>query len=355
MGSGLPEWLGELLVFGVFRVVAWIVSVMLPPMAIFFPLFTLLEEFGYLPRVAFNLDRCFQKCRTCGKQALTMCMGLGCNAAGAVGCRIIHSPRERLIAMLTNSFVPCNGRYPAMIAVITMFFLGGTAGLGASLLSAGALALVIVLGILMTLLVSRILSGTILKGMPSSFVLELPPYRKPQIGQVLIRSVLDRTLFVLGRALVVAAPAGALIWILANCQAGGQSLLSWVTGFLDPLGRLLGMDGVILTAFLLGFPANEIVLPLMIMAYTSQGTLTEMGDLSYLRDLLAANGWTWVTGVCVILFSLMHWPCSTTCLTIRRESGSWKWAAAAFLIPAAAGMAACFLFHGAVTLLGLTN
>lgn len=355
LGDGLPAWLGELLVFGVFRVVAWIVSVMLPPMAIFFPLFTLLEDFGYLPRVAFNLDRCFQKCQACGKQALTMCMGLGCNAAGAVGCRIIHSPRERLIAMLTNSFVPCNGRYPSMIAVITMFFLGGAAGLGASLLSAGALALVIVLGIFMTLLVSRILSGTILKGMSSSFVLELPPYRQPQIGQVLIHSVLDRTLFVLGRALAVAAPAGALIWVLANCQMGDRSLLAWCTGFLDPLGRLLGLDGVILTAFLLGFPANEIVLPLVIMAYTSQGTLTEIGDLSALRDLLTANGWTWVTGVCMILFSLMHWPCSTTCLTIRRESGSLKWAAAAFLIPTVAGMAACFLFHGVVTLLGLTN
>ena len=351
-GSVLPGWLGELLIGGVFRTVAWIISVMLPPMAIFFPLFTLLEDSGYLPRVAFNLDRCFQKCRACGKQALTMCMGLGCNAAGVVGCRILDSPRERMIAMLTNSFVPCNGRYPTMIAVITMFFLGGAAGLGASLLSAVCLALVIVLGVGMTLLVSRILSGTVFRGMPSSFTLELPPYRRPQVGKVLVRSLLDRTLFVLGRALSVAAPAGALIWLLANWNVGGRSLLAWCTGFLDPLGRLLGMDGVILTAFLLGLPANEIVLPLMLMAYTAQGALTEIPDLAALQGILEANGWTWATGVCVILFSLMHWPCSTTCLTVRRESGSWKWAAAAFLIPTAAGMAVCFLFSGAARLLG---
>ncbi len=352
-GSRLPPWLGELLIDGVFRTVAWIVSVMLPPMAIFFPLFTLLEDWGYLPRVAFNLDRCFQKCRACGKQALTMCMGLGCNAVGVVGCRIIDSPRERRIAMLTNVFMPCNGRYPTMIAVISMFLLGGAAGPGASLLAAVCLALVMVLGVAVTLLASRILSGTVLRGLPSSFVLELPPYRRPQVGKVLVRSLLDRTLFVLGRAVTAAAPAGALIWLLANLPVGEGSLLAGLTGFLDPLGRLLGMDGVILAAFLLGFPANEIVLPLALMAYTAQGSLTEIPDLAALQGILAAHGWTWVTGVCVILFTLMHWPCAATCLTIRKESGSLKWTAAAFLIPTAAGMAACFLFHGAAALLGL--
>lgn len=280
-------------------------------------------------------------------------MGFGCNAAGIVGCRIIDSPRERLIAMLTNAFVPCNGRFPGLIAVITMFFLGGASGFGASILSSIFLAMVIVLGVLMTFVSSRILSKTVLKGVPSSFTLELPPYRKPQIGKVIVRSIFDRTLFVLGRALVVAAPAGVLIWVMANLSAGGQSLLAWCAGFLDPFARLLGMDGVILMAFILGFPANEIVIPVMIMAYMAQGSLIDISDLTLLRELFVSNGWTWVTAVSVMLFFLMHWPCSTTCLTIKKESGSWKWTAAAFLVPTLAGITVCFLFHSAVWLLGL--
>nr|WP_320959300.1 FeoB small GTPase domain-containing protein [Hungatella effluvii] len=256
LAIGMPVLVNDLLVHGVYRVLAWVISVMLPPMAIFFPLFTLLEDFGYLPRVAFNLDRCFKRCAACGKQALTMCMGFGCNVAGIIGCRIIDSPRERLIAMITNNFVPCNGRFPTMIAIITMFFVGSAAGAFSSVLSAAILAGVIVLGVLMTLLISKILSATVLKGVPSSFTLELPPYRKPQIGKVIVRSIFDRTLFVLGRAIVVAAPAGLIIWLMANISVGDATLLAHCSGFLDPFAQVIGMDGVILLAFILGFPAN---------------------------------------------------------------------------------------------------
>lgn len=272
-----------------------------------------------------------------------MCMGFGCNAAGVVGCRIIDSPRERLIAIITNNFVPCNGRFPTLIAIITMFFVGGSAGTGQSILSALLLTGVILLGVVMTFWVSRLLSGTILKGVPSSFTLELPPYRKPQIGKVIVRSIFDRTLFVLGRAVAVAAPAGLIIWLCANVQVGGISLLSHCTGFLDPFARLLGLDGVILMAFILGFPANEIVLPIIIMSYLATGTLTDMGDLSALRTLLTDNGWTWLTAVCTMLFSLMHWPCSTTCMTIGKETRSVKWTLISVAVPTAIGMTVCFL------------
>ena len=279
-------------------------------------------------------------------------MGFGCNAAGVVGCRIIDSPRERLIAMLTNSFVPCNGRLPMLISLISMFFVGA-AGLGGSVLSALLLVGVIGLGMLMTLAVSKFLSATLLKGVPSSFTLELPPYRRPQIGKVIVRSVFDRTLFVLGRAASVAAPAGLVIWLLANVQVGGATLLAHCAGFLDPFAWVFGMDGVILLAFILGLPANEIVIPLIIMAYLSQGSLVEMSDLSALRMLLVDNGWTWVTALCVTVFSLMHWPCSTTCLTIKKESQSWKWTALAVAIPTVCGLGICFLIATACRLLGL--
>ena len=351
--AGAPEWLHGALVLGVYRVLAWVVSVMLPPMAIFFPLFTLLEDFGYLPRVAFNLDKYFKKASACGKQALTMCMGFGCNAAGVVGCRIIDSPRERLIATITNVFVPCNGRFPTLIAILTMFFIGTAGGFTSSLLSALGLTVVIVFGVMMTLLISRILSKTILKGLPSSFTLELPPYRRPQIGKVIVRSVFDRTLFVLGRAAAVAAPAGLIIWLLANITVGDVSVLQHCADFLDPFGRLLGMDGVILMAFILGFPANEIVVPIIIMTYMATGTLTDMSNLAELHTLLTENGWTWLTAVCTMLFSLMHWPCSTTCMTIKKETQSVKWAAVSFLVPALAGMVICFVTASAVRLLGL--
>lgn len=349
--AGAPEWLHGALVLGVYRVLAWVVSVMLPPMAIFFPLFTLLEDAGYLPRVAYNLDRPFQRCCACGKQALTMCMGFGCNAAGVVGCRIIDSERERLLAILTNCFVPCNGRFPTLIALITMFFIGAAGGAAASLWSALLLTGVILLGILVTFGVTKLLSKTVLKGVPSSFTLELPPYRRPQIGSVIVRSVLDRTLFVLGRAAAVAAPAGLVIWLLANVTAGDMSLLDHCAAFLDPFARLMGLDGVILLAFLLGFPANEIVLPLILMMYLSQGSLLELGSLAEMRALLMAHGWTWITAGSTMLFALLHWPCSTTVLTIHKETGSWKWTALAVVIPTALGVCACMLFRGAAHLL----
>lgn len=347
----LPPFFTGLLVDGMYRTLAWVVSVMLPPMAIFFPLFTLLEDLGYLPRIAFNLDRCFQACGACGKQSLTTAMGFGCNAAGVVGCRIIDSPRERLIAMLTNSFVPCNGRLPMLIALITMFFAGAAGGFGGSLLSALLLLCVILLGLTMSLGASKLLSKTLLKGVPSSFTLELPPYRRPQIGKVIVRSVFDRTLFVLGRAAAVAAPAGLVIWLLANITVGDATLLARCAGFLDPFARLFGLDGVILLAFILGLPANEIVIPLIIMAYTSGGALTELTDLPALHALLADNGWTWVTALCTMLFGLMHWPCSTTCMTIKKESGSLKWTAVAFLLPTACGLGLCFIVASAARLL----
>lgn len=339
---GMPDMLRSMLVLGVYKVLAWVVAVMLPPMAIFFPLFTLLEDLGYLPRVAFNLDKILKKCNACGKQSLTMCMGFGCNAAGIVGCRIIDSPRERLIAMLTNSFVPCNGRFPTIIAVISMFFVCGSGMLG-SVLSALILTLVIMTGIGMTFLSSKLLSSTILRGEPSSYTLELPPYRKPAIGSIIVRSIFDRTVFVLGRAAAVAAPAGLIIWIAANVNIGNSSLLLHCCNFFDPLGRMLGMDGVIIMAFILGLPANEIVMPLIIMAYTAGGTLVPMDNLTSLHGILTANGWTPITAVCTILFSLMHWPCSTTCLTVYKETRSIKWTLAAFFLPTAAGAAVCFI------------
>ncbi len=342
---GPPQWLTGLLWDGMYKTLAWVVAVMLPPMAIFFPLFTLLEDLGYLPRVAFNMDRCFQCCGACGKQSLTCCMAFGCNAAGVVGCRIIDSPRERLIAMLTNNFIPCNGRLPMLISLISLFFLGAAGGLGASVLSALLLVGVIGLGLLMTFAVSKFLSATLLKGTPSSFTLELPPFRRPQTGKVIVRSIFDRTLFVLGRAAAVAAPAGLVIWLMANVQVAGASLLAHCAGFLDPFARLFGLDGVILLAFILGLPANEIVIPLIIMAYLAQGSLVELSDPLALRALLVENGWTWVTALCTIVFSVMHWPCSTTCLTIRKESQSWKWTALAVLIPTVCGLGLCFLIH----------
>ena len=339
-----PDWLHGALILGVYRVLAWVVSVMLPPMAIFFPLFTLLEDAGYLPRIAYNLDKPFKRCCACGKQALTMCMGFGCNAAGVIGCRIIDSPRERLLAILTNNFVPCNGRFPTLIAVLTMFFVGTAGGFFDSALSAVLLTAAIVLGVVMTLLVTRLLSKTVLKGMPSSFTLELPPYRKPQIGKVIVRSIFDRTLFVLGRAVCVAAPAGLLIWLMANVTVGDATILNHCADFLDPFGKLMGLDAVILLAFILGLPANEIVVPIIIMTYMAQGSILELSDLEAMRALFVEHGWTWVTAISMMLFSLMHWPCSTTLITIKKETGSWKWTGVSLLIPTVCGIVCCIAF-----------
>ncbi len=337
----LPSKLIDLLMNGVYRVLTWVISVMLPPMAIFFPLFTILEDLGYLPRIAFNLDNAFKKCKACGKQALTMCMGFGCNACGVTGCRIIDSPRERLIAILTNNFVPCNGRFPTIISIISMFFVFGMTGIGGSITGVLILTVVILVGIGATFIFSNFLSKTFLKGKPSSFTLELPPYRTPQWGKVIVRSLFDRTFFVLGRAIMVAAPAGLIIWIFANVNIAGVSILNYCTNFLDPFARLMGLDGVILMAFILGFPANEIVFPIILMTYLSTGKLIEVGEISAMRSILIENGWTWVTAICTIIFSLMHWPCSTTCLTIKKETGSWKWTALAMALPTVCGIVLC--------------
>ena len=349
---GAPLWLQGAAVDGVYRTAAWVTAVMLPPMAIFFPLFTLLEDAGYLPRVAFNLDRLFRAAGAHGRQSLTMCMGFGCNACGVTGCRIIDSPRERLVAILSNCFVPCNGRFPTLLALISLFFLGRSRGAGRTLLATGLFLLVILFSVAMTLLASRLLSSTVLRGEPSAFSLELPPYRMPQIGRVLVRSLLDRTLFVLGRAVMVAAPMGLLIWVLANVRAGGVPVLTLAAGWLDPLGRLMGLDGMILLAFVLGFPANEIVLPILLMGYLQAGSLTACAGLGELQTVFTANGWTARTAVCMVLLCLMHFPCGTTVLTIRRETGSLRWTAVGFLLPLGMGAVLCILAN---FLMGLTG
>ena len=281
-----------------------------------------------------------------------MCMGFGCNAAGIVGCRIIDSPRERLIAIITNNFVPCNGRFPTLIAIITMFFASSFVGPFKSLFSAVILTCVILLGVFMTFLISKLLSKTILKGLPTSFTLELPPYRKPQVGKIIVRSIFDRTLFVLGRAIMVAAPAGLVIWIMANINIGSYSILTHCANFLNPFAHLIGLDGYILMAFILGFPANEIVVPIIIMSYMATGSMVELENTE-LYNLLIQHGWTWLTAVNVMLFSLMHWPCSTTCLTIKKETQSLKWTAVSFLVPTACGIIICFAFTTIIRLLGL--
>ena len=350
--GGMGDWdpaLRAFLLDGVYGVTTWVVSVMLPPMAIFFPLFTLLEDLGYLPRVAFVLDHAFQKARACGKQALTMCMSLGCTACGVTGCRIIDSPRERLAAMLTSSLVPCNGKFPTLLALITLFLVGQ----GGSLVGAAALLGVLLLGVAATLGCTRLLTATVLKGTPSAFALELPPFRRPRVGQVVVRSLLDRTVFVLARAVAVAAPAGGVIWLLANLTVGDTTILAHITGFLNPVGQFMGLDGVILTAFLLGWPANEIVMPVMLMAYLAQGSLVDFDQLTGVQTLLEAHGWTMTTAVCTLLFTLFHWPCSTTCLTIWRESKSIKWTLVAVAVPTLLGVGLCILVNALGSLLGV--
>ncbi|MBE6787212.1 MAG: ferrous iron transporter B [Ruminococcaceae bacterium] len=340
---GAPHWLYGSLVLGVYRTLSWVVAVMLPPMAIFFPLFTLLEDAGFLPRIAFNLDKPFERCNACGKQALTMCMGFGCNAVGVTGCRIIDSKRERLLAILTNCFVPCNGRFPAIIAIITIFFVLKNSAFS-SIYSAIILTFIILFAILMTFFITKILSATVLKGAPSSYTLELPPYRKPQFTKVIVRSVLDRTLFVLGRSVIVAAPAGLVIWVMANITVGDTSVLQHCALFLDPFAKLLGLDGAILLGFILGLPANEIVIPIIIMTYMNTGALCEL-SLTAMRELFISNGWTLNTAISVILFSLFHWPCATTILTIKKETGSIKWTAFAVIMPTALSIIVCMVFN----------
>ncbi len=348
-----PSWLHGVLVLGMYRGLAWVVSVMLPPMAIFFPLFTILEDLGYLPRVAFNLDRFFQRAGAHGKQSLTMSMGFGCNAAGVIACRIIESPRERLIAILTNNFVPCNGRFPTLITIAIIFFGAAVGALYSTLVASFVVVGLVLVGISVTLFISWFLSKTMLKGVPSSFTLELPPYRRPQVMRVFIRSVFDRTIFVLKRAIIVAAPAGAITWLFANIYIGDANLIDIVASWLQPVGYAIGLDGYILLAFILGFPANEIVFPILIMSYLSQGSMVELDSLQALKELLLNNGWTWLTALNLLLFSLLHFPCATTMLTIRKETGSIKWTALAFIIPTSIALIVTFTITQVVRMLGL--
>ncbi|SDE12222.1 nucleoside recognition domain-containing protein [Sporomusa acidovorans] len=350
--AGAPDWLHGVLVLGLYRALAWVVSVMLPPMAIFFPLFTLLEDLGYLPRVAFNMDNMFKKCKACGKQILTMCMGFGCNAAGVVACRIIDSPRERLIALLTNNFVPCNGRFPTLIAIATIFMGGAVATELSSLTVSLVITATVLIGIAVTFAVSWGLSHTILKGEPSSLVLELPPYRPPQIGAIIYRSIIDRTLFVLRRAVVMAAPAGAITWILGNVYIGDLSIIGHLASWLQPIGYAIGLDGFILLAFILGLPANEIVVPILLMSYLATGQMMEFDSLDELRQILLDHGWTWLTAVCTMLFCLLHWPCTTTLLSAYKESGSAKWTLLAFLLPTVIAFAVCLIVAQSARILG---
>lgn len=350
---GSPAWLTGFLIEGVYRGLAWVVSVMLPPMAIFFPAFTLLEDLGYLPRAAFNLDKVFQKVGGHGKMALTMAMGFGCNAAGVISTRIIDSPRERLIAIITNNFMPCNGRWPTLILLATVFIAAAFPPAVGALVGAGTLVGVVLLGFIVTLVVTYGLSRTALKGAASAFALELPPYRKPQVLRVLYTSLIDRTIFVLWRAVVIAAPAGGLAWILGNVSMGDGTLMSGIVDFLDPFGRLFGLDGVIILAYIVAIPANEVVVPTMLMAYLNYNKLIEIESMAELKHLLVVeNDWTILTAVCLMLFSLLHNPCSTTLWTIFKETGSKKWTLVSALLPLGIAFLVCFLVAQTARLFG---
>lgn len=336
-----PYFIKGILIDGVYTTLSWVVSVMLPPMAIFFPLFSIIEDLGYLPRIAFNLDKFFGKCGSNGKQSLTMAMGIGCNACGVTGCRIIENRKDREIAVVTNSFMPCNGRFPILIAVTMSFFAAGANSLISSLTVALVLLISIVFAVIITLIVSKILSVTVYKGADSGFVLELPPYRRPRIIKTIVRSLLDRTLFVLGRAVIVAAPAGAVIWLMANLKINDITLLNYCSSILNPFGKLIGLDGVIIMALFLGFPANETVIPIIVMSYLSYTTLTDYTGYEQLSLILQTNGWTVITAICMLIITMLHFPCSTTVLTIHKETGSVKTTAIALLLPFIIGIILC--------------
>jgi ferrous iron transport protein B len=350
---GVPWWITGFIWNGVYRGLAWVISVMLPPMAIFFPIFTILEDLGYLPRVAFNLDWLFKKAGAHGKQSLTMAMGFGCNAAGVIATRVIDSPRERLIAILTNNFVPCNGRFPTLIMLATVFVAASFPAAIASFIAAGSVVGVVLIGVFFTLLVSWGLSKTLLKGEASAFTLELPPYRKPNVTRILYTSFIDRTIFVLYRAMQTAAPAGAVIWILGNIYVHGISLAQHIANFLNPFGLLLGLDGVILLAYIIAIPANEIVVPTMIMVYAGTSMMTDVPGFNELRSLLiGVHGWTLLTAVNLMLFSLLHNPCATTIMTIYKETKSAKWATVSVVITLGLAFLVTFLTASTARLLG---
>ncbi|WAA10910.1 nucleoside recognition domain-containing protein [Fervidibacillus albus] len=338
-----PEWLYGIIVLGLYRGTAWVVSVMLPPMAIFFPMFALLENYGYLPRVAFNMDRLFKRAGAHGKQALSMAMGFGCNAAAILSTRIIESPRERMIAILTNNFVPCNGRWPTLILLSSLFMAVGFSGTLGTFVTAAVVMGIVLFGIVVTLVVSWVLSKTALKGIPTHYTLELPPYRIPKFWQTILRATLDKSLFVLKRAVIVAAPAGMLTWIAANIFIGDTSILMYVVNFFDPFAQLLGLDGYILTAFLFGLPANEIVLPILLMGYLSTGAMIEVEDLTAIKQIFIEHGWTWLTALNMMLFSLLHFPCGTTMVNIYKETHSKKWTFIAFALPTSIAIVVTFV------------
>lgn len=348
-----PNWLHGILILGLFRGIGAVISVMLPPMAIFFPMFALLENYGYLPRVAFNMDRLFKRAGAHGKQSLTMAMGFGCNAAAIMSTRIIESPRERMLAILTNNFVPCNGRWPTLILLASLFMAAGYTGGMQTLVTSGVVVGMVVIGIIMTLTVSWVLSKTALKGVPTHYTLELPPYRKPKIWDTIVRATLDKSVYVLKRAIIVAAPAAVLTWILANVFIGDTSLLMYIVNFLDPFAKLLGLDGYILAAFILGLPANEIVVPILLMAYLSTGSLTELDDLTQIKQLFLDHSWTWLTALNMMLFSLLHFPCGTTLVNIYKETKSAKWTFLSFAIPTVIAIVVTFLSAQLVNWLGL--
>ncbi|QHN49157.1 ferrous iron transporter B [Geobacillus stearothermophilus] len=348
-----PDWLHGLLILGLYRGTAWVVSVMLPPMAIFFPVFALLENYGYLPRVAFNMDRLFKKAGAHGKQSLTMAMGFGCNAAAIMSTRIIESPRERMLAILTNNFVPCNGRWPTLILLSSLFMAAGYTGGWNTFVTAGVVVAMVLFGIVVTLTISWVLSKTALRGIPTHYTLELPPYRRPKIMETIIRATLDKSLYVLKRAVTVAAPAGVITWILANLHIGDTTALAAFAHWLDPFAKALGLDGYILMAFILGLPANEIVVPILLMGYLSAGALTEVDGLHSLKQILLDHGWTWLTALNMMLFSLLHYPCGTTLVNIYKETKSAKWTFVAFALPTAIAIAVTFTTAQLARWLGL--
>lgn len=347
-----PEWLHGVLVLGLFRGTSWVISVMLPPMAIFFPTFALLENYGYLPRVAFNMDRLFKTVGAHGKQSLTMAMGFGCNAAAVMSSRIIESPRERMLAILTNNFVPCNGRWGTLIVLSSLFMAAGFTGGMKSLVTTSVIVGIVLFGIIITFLVSWVLSKTALKGVPTHYTLELPPYRKPKFFDTVIRSSLNKSASVLNRAIKVAAPAGVLTWILANITIGDVSILLHIVNFLDPLGKLIGLDGYILMAFIIGLPANEIVLPILLMGYLSTGALIDVDGIEGLKQIFLDNGWTWLTALNMMLFSLLHYPCGTTLVNIYKETKSIKWTFWSFIIPTGIAFLITFLVAQTVRIMG---
>lgn len=341
--SGLGDTMISILIDGIYTTVSWVVSVMLPPALIFFPLFGLLEDSGYLPRIAFNLDRLFKKSGANGKLAITMLMGFGCNACSAMGCRIINSKRERIVSVITNSFVPCNGRFPTLIALISFFLAGNVTGFAKTLLIAVVMMALLVLSVSMSLLVSSIMTRTVLKGEVSGFLMELPPYRKPAFFSIITKSLKDKVWYVLSRAVLVSAPAGLLIWIFANVEIFDVSLVKCFTDFLDPFGRLIGLDGAILAAFILGFPANEIVIPIMLMSYTNSSVLTDYAGISELGVMLSLNGWTTITALCACVFCMFHFPCATTCFAIKKETNSILWPFVSIIITLLVGISLCFI------------